>query len=199
MSFPWLWALVLVSGVLDPESTSRHPGQSASSTQQTIKVFVDPGPWPQTLREVWATSPLIVHGVVASTDPPRIIGDHGLGRNHTVRIIEVLKSALVNPPGSSVVVRQLGGTVVTNNRTDVSTTLPDVILREGQEYILFLGPSNEVGTFVIRYDSAAFLVGPAARLVSMPTAATRLAELKGKREFAVQDFLALVRAFRDKP
>jgi hypothetical protein len=194
----------LVSGGLQAEPISDHPALSASSTQQPAKTvaqtYVDPPPWPQTLHEIWATSPLVVLGVVASTDPPHVLGDHGLvGRNHTVGIIEVLKSTFVNPPGSPVVVRQLGGTVLTNNGTELSTTLPDVILREGQEYVLFLGRSNETGVFVIRYDAAAFLVGPTARLVSMPTAATRLAELKGKSEFAVQDFLALVRAFRDKP
>ena len=193
MSPCWLWTLILVSGFL-----SHHPALSDSSTQQPALTYVDPPPWPPSLQEIWATSPLVVHGVVASSDPPRAIGDHGLvGRNHTVRIIEVLKSTSVNPPDSPVLVRQLGGTVQSNGR-EVSTTFPDVILREGQEYILFLDRSNEVGIFIIHYDAAAFLIGPTARRVSMPTAARRLAELKGRSEIAVQDFLALVRAFRDK-
>ena len=174
-------------------------GRQGTPPGQPAITFVDPPPLPESLRAVWDTTPLVVHGTVLSSAKPRAVGQNGLvGRNHTVRILEVLKSSLVNPVGTSVLVRQLGGTVTAGDR-EISTTFPEMVLSEGQEYILFLSRSSEPAVFEIAYGSTiAFPIDPVDRSAKVSKSlSNRMIELKGRTSIADQDLLTLIRSFRN--
>jgi hypothetical protein len=125
----------------------------AANTEQGRGVVVDYGAPPSTLKEMYAKSSIVAHAKVKSSEGPRTVSDgHLVLRNHVVEILEVLKAKLDLSLGSTITVRQFGGTVLVN-RQEVSTTFPEVVLQAGEEFVLFLAPSPESKIYEVVYGA----------------------------------------------
>jgi len=160
---------------------------------QATRIAVDPVLPPATLRELWDSVTLVIHGIVEVQGAPQATGV--VTRRHTVRVVEVLKADTPAPPVVGVI--QLGGNAVVQGQ-EISTEYQGPLLEAKDEVILFLIRTSSEGVYAMPHGAAAlFVVDRNLRTVRIPAGSRQL--FLDRQALPLAEFLGTVRKVkRDK-
>lgn len=201
--------LPTVSVLLAIVAASLHlaplPGRPIQQPEQGVVIGDSPAP-PATVQQLVQQTPYLILGRVKKVLPTRL----WFGRNRSapddnpnetkqvvqpidVEVLEVIRDeGKVIGDRKSVVVLQWGGSVEVGgrlHRTIRSTRTP---IQEGEELILFLGPSEQ-NSFVPKFGSAGVLVIRPTGHISIPPALSRTAGFAGNSELSREAVLSLLK------
>jgi hypothetical protein len=176
-----LLAWLLLSGAV---AGARQSAQSPASLSQPEVIWLDAGPLPSSLQQLWTQTALVVRGEVTSVgEPIRHPGSPSplAIRFSTIRVIEIVKATrdLRVEPGQVIQVMQFGGTIVDHGR-EVQTKSSATLLTTGLDAYFFLNKLTTPDAYAIVHDDAGVFPIAPGDLVQVPQLLKHLPELEGR-------------------
>ena len=175
---------LLLGGAAVRARQSAQGNQSAVSPAQPEVIWVDAGPLPTSLKQLWTKTAVVVRGEVTSVSEPR---RHPTDRAplairfYTIRVIEIAKTAkdLEIEPGRIVRVMQFGGTIVDQGH-EIRTISSATVLSAGLEAYFFLNKLENPDAYTIVHDDAGVFRIVSGDLVQVPQLLKHVPELQDR-------------------